>query len=160
MFFEIPLLFKAEQNSEIYKNGVLFYKTLKNKTFSLPVGNYEIKGKIYPIGVYNYQMKLKPFDKMQIKNYKFFYGKNENCASVFDDGTVILDHKFNDPSPVNLALILHEIAHGFYNTELDCDLFAIEILKSVGFNDTQIKAMFTSGTKTDRIKEIDKKLKK
>lgn len=152
-----PSIYYADGKVTVYKNGVFFYET-KNKRFNLPIGVYEIFGNIILCGHYKHNYNLKPFEKLEYKNFNFYYGNNPNYASVWDNGDVLIDKKFKNLDIVNLLLKAHEIGHSFYNTELDCDLFAKEILKSLGFNNSQIDAAFKSIVYTDRVKHIHKTL--
>lgn len=156
-----PAKFKALTPLKIYRGVNLFYRSKKNKTFTLPIGNYEIEGKFLIIErPFFREVNFPEMDHFKNKNYQFNYGVNPNKASVWDNGFVLIDKDFANMELLDLILKLHEIGHSFYKSELNCDKFAVECLKVLGYNDSQIIAGFATIGKTDRHYCLHKYLKK
>lgn len=156
-----PAQLKAITPLKVFRGVNLFYKAKKKKIFTLPPGTYKILGN-FDVLNYNFlrgvSLPIPEFN--QVKNYAFYYGENPHKATVWDNGDVLISEDLSKLEIIDLLLKLHEIAHSHYTSELNCDLFAIEILKNYGYNDSQIIAALKTIGKTDRFKCIHNKLKK
>lgn len=155
-----PSKLEALTNLLITKNNNFFYKASKGKVFTLPPGEYNFKGLFFVIDFnYSKRLNLKQPDFIKPKDFIYFYGSNPHKASVWENGLMLIDRNFKDVQILDLLLKLHEVAHSFYLSELDCDLFSIEVLKNYGYNDSQIIAALKTIGETERFKCIHNKLK-
>lgn len=144
--------FSSDSDFKIYDlKGKLFYgsdftNTIKKGKvlyFNLPLGSYEVSGKITKLSkpVPHKKIHLPPPERMiPKKRFKILFGVNPNKCSVFWKRRVILfDNSFKEePKYVVFDIFFHELGHRYYKTEHLADLFATKKMLAYGFNPSQI----------------------
>lgn len=131
--------------------GILFYQTEslvpKVQFFNLPAGNYWVeKGwfaetllpRVYPLAV------LPPPERQypDPSDFAIEFDNNPNkCSILWDEQVIVFDNSFKErPYPEVFFILYHEYGHQLYKTEAYADLFATNMMKIKGFNESQIHA--------------------
>lgn len=140
---------------QIEKDGMPFYY-MKRKgrfiMFNMPVGNYElVKGLVTAKPFIDYPLLDLPDVKGTLPtNIKIHYKENPNKCSVDISNKKVMhvwfDNSFKHfPSWVRDWILGHEAGHYLYHghglqSEINCDLFACNVMFAKGLNPSQIQA--------------------
>jgi hypothetical protein len=128
--------------------GILFYSTeglQPIEQFNLPAGTYSIvSGNIKelpnPIPVKLASMPMIERIMQKADNFKIIFDVNPNkCTIDWENETITFDDSFMSKTLPEIFFVLyHEMGHVFYVTERYADLFAANLMRKKGYNDSQI----------------------
>jgi hypothetical protein len=155
MIVDNPKTFFIEFNSpfpkkfEVYRNENLYFERfLDGKTgnikfnipdkgdylFNIPVKNIKEKS----IEIPDLNIPLPPFERNRIKDFRIITNRSLTGSPlrVFTMEGIVERSPifFTYPIPNRIFLLLHEVAHFWYKTEKYCDLLALLIFISWGYN--------------------------
>lgn len=130
--------------------GVLFYSTEGLKPvefFNLPEGCYFVDTgyfKVLPKPIKSNIMPLPRVQRLMSSPYDFTVNFGENpykCTIDWKTKSILFDNAFKlKPLPEVYFVLYHEFGHTLYNTEKYADLYAANMMKERGYNDSQIGA--------------------
>jgi hypothetical protein len=128
--------------------GVLFYSTEglhPVEYFNLPVGDYFVDAgyfKELPKPIKHKPTPLPRAERVMSAPYDFnikFEFNPYKCTIDWQKKTITFDDSFKSkPLPEIYFVLFHEFGHQIYNTEKYADLYAANMMRERGYNDTQI----------------------
>lgn len=129
--------------------GMLFYSTEdllpRVEYFNLPPGEYFVDSGDFVKADTPRKFELAKLPRPErdygsAGDFKVLFEPNPNKCSVdWDKKTITFDTVFLDRSiPETFFILYHELAHRYYETEKEADLYSSNMMKIKGFNPSQI----------------------
>lgn len=137
-------------NVNVYLGGMLYFFRDLDKKFNHIKINIKHKGvynidngkilNILPIEINKLSYNLPEPDRDRLKRFiivKNYNLKGSPARNFTNKGVIeIGENFFKLPFPVRLYVLLHEVAHFFYESEINCDLWAAKKFIEMGYNNS------------------------
>lgn len=140
-----PIFIYTDKGDLFYTSSIL--KNFKGR-FNLPKGIYKTPNNLTILkNPIEYKVTLPKPERNYFDNIdtaKILFDENPNKCTIFHNKNIILfDNSFKNKSEIVLKTIIeHERGHKKYFTEWKADLFAFSRMLDMGYNPSQIKAVF------------------